>query len=292
MSDKKQDSPLQLARVTEPSKPATNDNVCSAALVLLMDESGSIGEDNWRLQVDGTAKAIGSSDVAAVIVKSKGIAVTVMPFSGEPRQAIKWTILRTDKDIQKFTNRLAALADEYRQGNTNIPGALDAAFTALEKPPCTPDRLIVDIATDGESNDITSPLSDEEAKNAPRNAPHYESDERMLAKVTDPKAIAATQKMRAKAMERGITINGIGISVASQNMPAISLRENVITKDGQVFEVNDWKDFAEAIKNKVFMEVAGGPMPKTFALADESPNHGLPEKKAAPTQLAAVHCNF
>jgi hypothetical protein len=68
---------------------------CLAALVLLMDSSGSVSEAHFRAQREGTAAAFEHHDVVAGLEASDGIAVMVVDFAQVPTTRLPWTMVRT-----------------------------------------------------------------------------------------------------------------------------------------------------------------------------------------------------
>lgn len=169
---------------------------CTAALVLLLDASGSITADDWIRQRDGTAEALSHPAITMLIEQGEGVAVTALAFDDETRTLLPWRILRSHRDAE---GAAAALRQAPRgmPGGTDIGGAIEAGLAALAQSPCQADQDIIDLATDGEA-----PAG---AANAARDA----------------------------AIVQGVQINAI--AVGGDN-PAEWLRANAITPGGFVME--------------------------------------------------------
>lgn len=165
--------------------------ICSLALVLLMDVSASILPPHWLAQRDHTAAALASDDVVRAIERDPPIAVTVMGFDSQARPVLGWRILHHRQDA-------VALAAELRQvtrpgwGSTDIAAAIHASLDALRAAPCEPDRMVIDLSTDGEAEPIT------------------------------------TAAARDVAQLQGVTINAIGTDADGEEF----LRQHAITADG------------------------------------------------------------
>ena len=130
---------------------------CAAALVLLMDVSGSIGAADWRLQVDGHAEAIRAPAILRQ-VEAGGLAVTAVQFDHNARVVLPWRVLRTAQDAQDAAEAIRGM-ERTGAGMTATSAALEAAEAALDAAPCG-DREVVDLVTDGPPNagDDTEPV--------------------------------------------------------------------------------------------------------------------------------------
>jgi Ca-activated chloride channel family protein len=194
-------------------------SACALALVLLLDASASILPPEWRLQTQGHAAAFEDPAVHRAIARGEGVAVTALSFSDHAREMVGWRILRDGTDAAGFAEALREAPRGLPSG-TDVGGALLVAMDRLEAAPCAAEQQVIDLATDGEANERRA------------------------------------QAARARAEERGVRINAIGVASAQAGD---WLRENAVTPGGFVMEAPDWPSFAVAIRRKVTLELAGDP---------------------------------
>ncbi|RVT91885.1 DUF1194 domain-containing protein [Rhodovarius crocodyli] len=168
---------------------------CAVALVLLLDASGSVSAEDWRLQREGTADAIASQAVARIVEREGAVAMTAIAFSDSTRPLVPWRVLDNPAALSAFAGELRA-APRGLPGGTAVGRALDGAMAALDSAPCAAEQEVIDIATDGEAD-----------------AP-------------------ATRHARGRADARGVRINAIGIGGIAGEDPADWLRENAVTPGG------------------------------------------------------------
>lgn len=204
---------------------------CLAALVLLMDSSGSVSEAHFRAQREGTAAAFEHRDVVAGLEASDGIAVTVVDFAQVPTTRLPWTMIRHAEDGRRFAAALRATGRLGHPLATAIGDALLHAGAALGEAPCEPERRVVDISTDG-----------------------YETAGHVLA-----------ARARSLLAEQGITINAIAFSSiddpeTAPEDPAVLadiedwLREHVVS--GFLRSSTAPGAYADAFRAKLTTEIA------------------------------------
>lgn len=204
---------------------------CLAAVVLLLDASGSISDHQFAIQRDGTAAAFEDSRVIAAIRASPGVAVLAGVFGYEAHRRIGWRMIRDEDEGRDFAATLRALPRDYQSSVTAIGAAVDFARRELEAPPCDPRVSVIDISTDG-----------------------AESLTRL------PPATA-----RDQAAADGIIINALLFvdtgMLPPDDDPALSLaaaeawmRENIVT--GFVRIANGGDGYAEAFREKFLREIA------------------------------------
>jgi Mg-chelatase subunit ChlD len=190
--------------------------ICAAALVLLMDASGSIMMDEWRVQLEATAAAIESPEVADAIRRGGPLAVQAIAFSNITASLTGWHVLTTPAEARGYAERVRQ-APRAVGGGTDIGRALSAAHEAMRAAPCAPDRMVIDLSTDGEAPE------------------------------------AATAIARDAAQLAGVTINAIVVGAMARPE---SLREHAITGDGFLIEAADWSQYAALVRRKVILETA------------------------------------
>jgi Protein of unknown function (DUF1194) len=213
------------------------------ALVLAIDVSGSIDEEEAALQRDGYSRALTDAEVINAIREGVNgrIALAYIEWSGLGQQmtVVDWRVidgLGTAKDF------VAALA-EHPPGRgrfTSISGAIDYAVPMLKSSGYQAIRRAIDISGDGPNN---------------RGRPVTEA--------------------RADAIAQGITINGLPIVNDRPNffgrpMPDLDLyyRDCVIGGPGALYVVaKDFQSFANAIRRKLILEISDRAPPARVMLA-------------------------
>jgi len=204
---------------------------CFAAIVLLMDVSGSVSDAAFQAQRDGTASAFEDPQVLRVIEASGGIAVQVSQFDIASDTRLGWRMIPDGAAARDFAASLRAMPRRTRGNPTAIGRALNHAHAALAEAPCLPTTRVIDISTDG-----------------------YETDARPPAR-----------HARDAAALEGVVINAIAFSSYDgvrqgedwihvvQQETQDWLSENVAT--GFVRVANDPAGFHEAFRSKVVFEI-------------------------------------
>ncbi len=192
---------------------------CAVALVLLLDASGSVSSESWRLQATGTADALADSAVVRVIERQGAVAITAIAFSDESRPLVPWQIVTGAETAEGFAAALRQ-APRTQYGGTRLGEALDGALEALDAAPCEAEQQVVDISSDGDAD------------------------------------AAPVTRARDAAAARGVRVNAIGIGRLPGGSPADWLRENAVTPGGFALAAEDWSGFARAMRRKLAMELA------------------------------------
>ncbi|WP_244501797.1 DUF1194 domain-containing protein [Stappia sp. ES.058] len=213
------------------------------ALVLAVDVSRSMSHEEMRIQRRGYAAAISSPEVLRAIAQGpRGrIAVTLFEWAGDhhAREIVGWTMIETRADAEAVA---AKLLSAYSQGErrTSISGGIDHAVGLLETMPYAAQRRVIDVSGDGPNNQGL------------------------------PVTVA-----RDAAVRKGITINGLPLMTEGGygtifNIPDLDeyYRRCVIGGPGAfMIPVDDWDQFAEAVRRKLVLEI-GGLMPPGVPDAD------------------------
>lgn len=205
-------------------------------LVLAVDVSGSVDEEEGKLQRMGYVNAFRSPSVLRAIQsgRHKSIAVTYMEWAGFDfqRVVVGWKRIHDEASAEEF----AFLLSQAPIGvgpYTSISGAIDFALPLFENNGFTSDRRAIDISGDGPNN------SGEYVTNA-----------------------------RDRAIRAGVTINGLPIvnnrpsPWGRMPMPNLDLyyRKCVIGgKRSFLVVANDFKSFGRAIRRKLILEIVGLP---------------------------------
>jgi hypothetical protein len=221
-------------------------------LVLAVDVSGSMDHEEHTVQRQGYVQALGHPDFVRA-VRSGGfqrVALTYVEWAGAGRQAIvlPWTAVADEEDGQRISSHLAAAPISFMRG-TSISSMLDFALPLFEGNGFEGVRRVVDVSGDGPNN---------------MGPPVVPSRDRLL--------------------EAGVTINGLPIMIrpsmrAGPTSPGLDdyYRECVIGGPGAfVLPVDDLHHMAEAIRQKLILDIAGLPGDGVAPARAGLPDDGIP----------------
>ncbi len=218
-------------------------------LVLAVDVSRSIDEDEYALQKRGYAEAFVNPAVLNAILANpnRRIAVTMVEWAGADfqRVVVPWTLV-SDEESGRLLSDAIQRAPRAFWGWTSISGAIDASVPLFEGSGFTASRRVIDVSGDGVNNSGR------------------------------PAALA-----RDDALKAGITINGLVIMNDRPN-PGFRLqpqepldefyRDNVIGGPGAfLVSIEDFESFAYAIVNKLVKEIAALPTGPDLSIAELRP---------------------
>ena len=204
--------------------PARAEDTVSISLVLAIDDSSSIKQPDYELQMRGIRRALTSDRFVDWLENQPGgIAVTAFLFSAAKKQTVilPWTRLLNARDAAAAARRLEGSAKTRLTGLTAVGAALDFAMNLLETSGIPAHRRVIDVSGDGENNDGPGPKQ----------------------------AVALAEQL-------GITINALAILKYDPDVGDF-YRQNVRTSNGFVIEADDFDDFEAAILKKLLLEVAG-----------------------------------
>ena len=217
-----------------PATPASAEEV-DLELVLAVDVSFSMDEDEQRLQRLGYVEAIRSAEVLAAIkdgIHGK-IAIAYMEWAGaaEQRVVVDWQVIGDAASAEAFTAQLGQQPIR-RVFRTSISEALSVATDLIAENGYEGIRKVIDVSGDGPNN-----------------------QGRLVTSARD-RAVAA-----------GITINGLPLMLkrsANSYFDLPNLDEYyttcVIGGNGAfLVPVRDIEAFGEAVRRKLVLEIAGGP---------------------------------
>jgi hypothetical protein len=201
-------------------------------LVLAVDVSRSIDEDEARLQREGYRTAM--SDPAVVAAMTGGllgaIAIAYVEWAAYTVQelVVPWTRIATEANAQAWSDRLERSPRQSRNW-TSLSGALRFSRQVLAQCPWEGTRRVIDVSGDGVNN----------------NGPPAEEE-------------------RDRLVSEGVTINGLPIVNDRPNFgvrPGQELepyyRDSVIGGPGAFLIVaEDFSSFGAAIRRKLIQEIA------------------------------------
>ncbi len=201
-------------------------------LVLAVDVSRSVDEEEARLQREGYREALTDARVMEAIgrgmIGAVGIAYVEWAGIEYQRLVLPWTRIATRRDAELWA---AALAEAPRSSLswTSISGAIDFSRRVLAEAPFEGTRRVIDVSGDGMNN-----------------------------------SGRPTELARDEAVAEGIVINGLPIvndRPTFGRMPPIPVDQyyerNVIGGPGAFLIVaEDFSVFASAVRRKLIREIA------------------------------------
>lgn len=202
-------------------------------LVLAADGSGSIDEDEFRLQRAGYAAAITNPRVLDALRSGfhQAVALAYIEWGGPESQhtIVDWHVVRDAASARIFADKLLA-APRLAFGFNSISGAIDYAAGLIRDNGHEGSRKIIDVSGDGP-----------QIGGRPLDA------------------------ARSEAVAAGITINGLVIKSPGGGYPGpggmpleTHYRLDVIGGVGAFVMVAETRqDFARAVLNKLLLEIAG-----------------------------------
>jgi hypothetical protein len=209
-----------------PLDPSAEPNRADVALVLAIDVSGSIDDNQFKLQREGIAGALESEEVAAALSNgaNQTIEIAVVEWAEEQHLLVPWTVLRGQDDIAALATRLRGGNRSWLHTKTDPGGGIAAAERLFAAQPLAAPRWVIDVSGDGCQNT----------------------------------GEVATANARDVAVSHGLTLNGLPIT--SGDNPGIEdwYRANVVGGPGAFLVVADSYDaFATAFRQKLTVEISG-----------------------------------
>lgn len=199
------------------------------ALVLGVDSSYSIKEDEWSLQQQGYIAAFRSLDVHRALFSGEHGSVAICAFewseAGQQRTIVPWMHVQCVDDAHGVSVLFQSHVRQFSH-NTSISGALAYAHTCHTVCPFAPDKRIVDISGDGENNNGMEPFL-----------------------------------LRHHLVKAGVTVNGLPILGTDTAGLDTYYLNNVAAGEGSfVLPAQSFSDFALAVRRKIILEVSRAPV--------------------------------
>ncbi|WP_135469914.1 DUF1194 domain-containing protein [Crenalkalicoccus roseus] len=211
-------------------RPARAEETVDVLLVLAVDVSRSVDEEEARLQREGYYAALTDPEIIALIRRGMlgAIGVAYVEWSGHDwqRLVVPWTRIGSAEEAAAWVEALERHPPRAI-GWTSISGAIDFSRRVLAEAPWQGMRRVIDISGDGDNN-------------------------------SGPPA----EQARDRAVAEGIVINGLPIMNAPHPGMRLPLdeyyRRNVIGGPGAfVIPTEDFHGFARAVRRKLVLEIAG-----------------------------------
>jgi hypothetical protein len=220
-----------------PGARASGDPV-DVLLVLAVDVSRSVDEDEARLQREGYRNAVSDPAVIEAIrggmIGAVGIAYVEWAGAEYQRLVLPWQRIATAADAESWSEKLAE-APRASLSWTSISGAIDFSRRVMADAPFEGTRKVIDVSGDGVNN-----------------------------------SGGPVEAARDRAVAEGIVINGLPIvndRPTFGRMPPVPLdeyyRDSVVGGNGAfVIVAEDFNSFGAAVKRKLIREIAALPGPR------------------------------
>jgi len=196
-------------------------------LVLMVDASGSVDAQEYRLQRVGYIQAFRDPRVLNAIRSGylRKIAVALVEWTGPFRQTAiaDWTVLSDDDSIAAFAARLQESPRVLYGGGTAVGAAIQYGTETIDANRFTAQRRVIDVSGDGSAT-------------------------------SGPPA----RLERDRAVAKGFVVNGLPILTDEPNLDRYYQDEVIGGPGAFMIVAKDFEDFAKAIETKLIREIAGG----------------------------------
>lgn len=207
--------------------------VVNLELVLLVDVSASVNDEEYRLQVRGLAEAFRSSGVLDAIgaMTPAGIAICLVQWADNANQykSIDWTLLRRADDAYRLAGQIAAMQRRINSGHTALGDALLFALEELQTNQYDGLRRVIDLSGDGRKNDGTS-----------------------------------LRAAREEVLRHRVTINGLAILNELPLLGKYFQRQLIGGEGAFALTADDYTDFSRAMREKLEREIRSAPLTQHF----------------------------
>lgn len=192
------------------------------AMVLAVDGSASVTYDEFGLIASGMATALRDPAVATSLAGKSILSLLLWSGTGQQDIITGWTSIATAADLTVFADGVENMPRTVKAGSTAIGEALLAALTLLSRVPTVPKRNIVNVIGDGRSNDGIAP-----------------------------------GPIRDRMAAADITINGLCILHEEPDLLTSYTNEVIGGPGAFAVTCREYKDFTEAMRQKLTREVQG-----------------------------------
>jgi hypothetical protein len=221
-----------LAGLTTPPAQASNalanKGCVDVALVLAVDGSGSVNAREYNFQKSAIAASLRDPEVLKALKRAGTVSMAVI-FWGDPERATQSTdaVLISGRDDAETLARMVENQSRTVLGNTGLGAGLAAAMDKLATMGCAY-RSIVNVSGDGQETTISR----------------------------RKRVSLRPQQARARAQAEGITINALVISNEAKGLAEYYARTVITGPEAFVMEVNDYGDYAVALRRKLIREIS------------------------------------
>ncbi len=222
---------LVLAVVGIPLRAAAQEAIVDLELVLAVDASSSIDAGEFRLQLDGIARAFGDRRVLSAIQSGRvgqiAVAMVLWADASLPVDESDWFIVASEADAERFSSFVYATR-RRAIGGTGIGAGISWAIRKFDRNGIAAERQVVDVSGDG------------------RETPPRET-------------VVTISTARSMALSRGVTINGLAILNEDETLASWYANNVTAGPNSFVISVEGFETFAEAMIRKLIREIEDQP---------------------------------
>jgi hypothetical protein len=202
-------------------------------LVLAVDASGSVDQQEFLLQLGGIAQGFRDEEVQAAITSGPlgRIAVALMIWSdATSKKAVsRWVLVDSSASAEAFADLVLSQVTRRKaflgKGGTGIGSAVGRGIKMIRLNEFEGTRKVIDVSGDGHE----TPLRHGEGMALP--------------------------EAKRRARRRGITVNGLAIVTDNPGLTSYYERKVIRGPGSFVITANGYDDFAEAMKLKLLREI-------------------------------------
>jgi hypothetical protein len=213
------------------------------ALVLAVDGSGSISDEEYAFQKFAIAAAFRDSYVLAALRSANTVAVSAV-FWGDGEfaaQKLDWFIIDGGEGAEPFA-RTVENNQRIVFGNTDIGSGLWSALDLLSNPLLCPARSLVNVSGDGRET------------MAPKR-----------------RQVASLYQARLRSAEMGVTINALVIADDEGDLASYYRKKVIVGDNAFVMNVRTYADYSTAIKKKLIRELSSQAVATLFSGRNRPP---------------------
>lgn len=194
----------------------------SIELVLAVDISASVDEQEYTLQMKGIADAFRSDEVVNLIGSQEGVAVTIVQWAGQTTSSdnADWYLLKDRQSVEAFANDAQTTIRQNVGILTAIGTAMDHSLNLITTNAYEGLQMKIDISGDGHNNTGLSLFH-----------------------------------TRRKADALGVTVNGLAVLTDIPNLNEYYSKHVISGPGSFVIHARDYENFAEAMKAKLLREL-------------------------------------
>ncbi len=193
-------------------------------LVLALDASASVNNDEFQLQLEGVARAFQDQEVLKAIdqLKPLGAAVSILQWGGpgDTHVIVPFTHISNGRESKAFGFLTGLTRRWTRASSTSIATGIHDSLDLLEANDFEGSRLVIDISGDGQQN--TSP---------------------------------SLEDARERARAAYVTINGLPIEVDDRRVSDYYRDHVIVGPDAFIEPAKDYEDYIRAIREKLLREL-------------------------------------
>lgn len=222
------------------------------ALVLLIDDSGSIDDRESQMQLGGYAAAFRSPQVIEAMTRgpNKSIAVSVVMFTDRVQVMIPWTLLDGRQSADAFAGRMQRLP-RIAGAATHIGKGIEFSINHISRCPFEFFASTIDVSADGWDNEFTPVVSGTAVVTGLLGA--LTGIPLGIPDMPDPVSSRRLTELRNYAKSRGITVNAIAIEDPS--LKEYFSRHVVAGPSSFTMFAPNFRAFTEVIQRKLLREI-------------------------------------